>query len=128
MDRLYYIHTKSMCEDDIDWFHEFRKTHECKGCGALRREKRRSPIDVVLAHRPDRSAINVCHVGIGIIRADFLTVFDEELRRYFCIGRVLDRRRAEIDGFATFISTKPVPLRGGPNSAQRYCDECGRFV
>jgi len=126
--RVFHLHTKSSGDDLDEWYDQFRRTHKCQGCGALGLDVRTGPIDVYLAHKPDRSALNVSHLLIGIIRIDFMRLFEPEFLQCLLVGDVLDRHGNPIEGFATFHSSKPIPIRSGPESTHRVCDKCGRFV
>lgn len=111
------------------WYDSFHAEKECTGCRALRHEFRLRPIDVEVERKPDSSALNFAGPSlIGIIRREFLRLFESEARKHLNIGRVFDRHGNVLIGFVSFVGEKPLPIRGGPESDHRICEACGRFV
>ncbi len=119
----------SGCDEEKTWAEEFRRKYECPKCGRLAPEWRERPLDVRVARRPGATVLNYTSLcGIGIIRLDFLALFEEEFRHQFTVGRVLDREGQEIAGFATFVPRKPLIIRSNDPWGYRVCEGCGRFV
>jgi hypothetical protein len=126
---LVIIEPKSHCETAHNWNNGFRERHMCPGCSALDRAFRRCSLDIPLEYPPDISAVNFAYLPyVGIIRMDFLCLFEDEIDDHLSLGRVLSKTRKPIPGFATYIGRKPLAIRGGPESSGRTCERCGRFV
>jgi hypothetical protein len=126
---LYRIHTKSTCEKYNIWVSEFIRENECATCKRLFNHVRKSPIDVYLSKIPDKSAVNaIVAPRVGIARRDFLSLFEDEVRRYLKVGRVFGPHGKLYEEFVTYTSATQLRIRGGKNSQyQGVCPSCGNI-
>jgi hypothetical protein len=125
---MYRVHTKSSCDPDEAWLSRFRAHFTCVGCHRVARRLCETGADVYLTHAPDAAAINfVSGTCIDLGRREFLELFADEVQKYLKLGRVFTADAQTCERYATFITEKPLVLRGGAKSRYRTCEVCGCF-
>lgn len=125
---LYLLDPKDECDPVRPWCNEFVAANTCAGCKSLNHTLRETGVDVRVANQPGRGAVGgIAWPSVGIARDGFLDLFDDEVTRHLRLGRVLSASGDPIDGYATFLGSRPLPIRGGVKSTHRECPQCGRF-
>jgi hypothetical protein len=122
------VHPKECGNIDREWKKAFHKKELCRGCGAASRTLFQSGLDIRLVYCPRTPAISGLGLDAGLIRTDFLEIFEPHFSREFRIGRAYDASGELIEGIVTYLTDHPVFLYGGPESTSRICQRCGRFV
>ena len=83
-------------------------------------------IDVRLAQAPGPWALSgLAGPGINLARRDFLDVFAPEMSCELKLGHVSSAGEEPYEQYATYISGRPLLLRGGAKSKAWTCDLCG---
>jgi hypothetical protein len=122
------LQPKDVCDYDKEWSRPFFAKHACQNCRGIFSEIRKQGIDIWVDHTPGSPALNFAGPPfVAIARKDFLEVFQPEASQAFHFGRVLDSDGNPMERYLTYISEKPIAVRGKPYEKSSFCPKCRRF-
>ncbi len=124
----FHIHTLHDGPQNVSqgWLERALGTEVCSKCYSTLDTA--SGLDIQIAGNVEDVPLNIAMpVAVGMIRLDLLSAMDEEeFRKNFILGSVLDSSGDVIDDFFTFRGNAQIIIRGGADSSHRICDSCGR--
>jgi hypothetical protein len=89
---------------------------------------RKTGVDIWVDHSPGSGALNFAGPPfVRIARRDFMDLFQPDAGEIFHLGRVLDSKGKPMERYLTYVSEKPIAVRGKPYEKSSFCPECGRF-
>lgn len=125
---LMRIAPKDVCDYDRNWSRPFFAKHACRVCRAIDVDLRRKGLDIHLNDSPGSDSLSVAGPPfVAIARKDFFEVLQPEVSQAFHFGRVLDSDGNPMERYLTYITERPIPVRGRPYEKSSFCPECGRF-
>lgn len=124
---LYYIHTTDLCDENQEWYREFKKQYVCE-CKVKKPGAETKAFDVHLVEHPGRAALNAT-MFVNIARRDFLELFSSEVKESLNLGDVYLENGELLEAYVSYAGKNHLPIRGSKKSRFfRECLDCGSQV